>query len=318
MNIKTKLQIGMIGLGRMGGNLTRQALQKKIQVIGFTTEGAPKDLIRSGCLEIKKISSFILHLKKPRKIFIYVPAGPEVDKVINELSIYLEPNDIILDGGNSYWQDSITRANHLKNKKIKFIDLGTSGGINGALNGACFMAGGDPHAFKIVEPILKKLAVPNGYVYTGPSGTGHFTKLVHNGIEFGMIQAIGEGIDLLEQFPQKLPIEKILTCYQNGSVIRSWLIDLMKEMYSKEGGLNKIPSYVDDTGEVNWLLEDAIKMEVSIPIISQSIMQLFSSRDKKKNWAKAIAMMRKGFGQHAYGPSQPAQIERKIGKVGKY
>jgi len=152
-------------------------------------------------------------------------------------------------------------------------------------------------------------------VHAGGPGSGHFTKLVHNGIEFGMLQAIGEGMDLLERYREKLNIADVLKCWRHGSVIRSWLIDLMEAQYRKEGGLEKIPYYVEDTGEVNWLVSDALRMEVSIPVISQAVMQLFTSRDDKKNWARAIAMMRNGFGGHAYGPSEPIKQERREGRV---
>jgi 6-phosphogluconate dehydrogenase len=230
----------------------------------------------------------------------------------------MEKGDIIVDGGNSYWGDSIRRAQNLKKMGIYLIDLGTSGGVEGARHGACFMAGGDPEAIENVEPILKDLAQSGGYVYAGPSGAGHFTKLVHNGIEFGMLQAIGEGMDLLEHYHEKLNITEILRCWRNGSVIRSWLIDLMEEAYRDGKGLEKIPSYVEDTGEVNWLVSDAIQMEVPIPVISQSVMQLFASRDEKKNWARAIAMMRHGFGGHPYGPDEAIVRERREGRVGEF
>lgn len=317
---KVKKEFGVIGLGRMGGNLARQAISKGMRVVDFTLEGAPQDLLKSGMVEIRKLSDFVKNMESPRAVFIYIPAGPDVDKLLDELASQLEKGDVIVDGGNSYWGDSIRRYRRLINKGIHLVDLGTSGGVEGALHGACFMAGGDEHGISRVEPILKKLCVKDGYVHAGPPGAGHFTKLVHNGIEFGMLQAIGEGMDLLEHYRDKLNIADVLLCWRNGSVIRSWLIDLMEDAYRKEGegGLSKIPSYVDDTGEVNWLVNDALRMEVPVPVISQAVMQLFSTRDDKKNWAKAIAMMRHGFGGHAYGPSKPASDERKKGRVGDF
>ena len=180
------------------------------------------------------------------------------------------------------------------------------------------MAGGDKESIARIEPILIDLAVKDGYVHAGPPGAGHFTKLVHNGIEFGMLQAIGEGIDLLEHYKDKIKIADVLKCWRNGSVIRSWLIDLMEAAYRAEGGMEKIPSYVEDTGEVNWLVADALAMEVPIPAISQSVMQLFNARDSQKKWARAIAMMRRGFGGHPYGPSEPIKKERKEGRVGDF
>ncbi len=311
------LEFGVIGLGKMGGNLARQALAKGLRVAGHTIERVPPDLVKAGLVSVKKLEGFVKALKAPRIIFLYIPAGPDVDKLLDKLSKILKPGDIIADGGNSYWGDSIARAQKLKVKKIHFIDLGTSGGVDGAFHGACFMAGGEKSAYEKIEPILKRLSVKDGVVYAGPSGSGHFVKLVHNGIEFGMLQAIGEGINLLENYKDNLDVANVLKCWRNGSVIRSWLVDLMHQMYVMEGGTKKIPPHVEDTGEVNWLLSDAIQMEVPIPVITQSVIQLFASRDSEKKWAKAVAMMRNGFGGHPYGPNQPIQTERKIGRVGE-
>ncbi|MBI2118468.1 MAG: decarboxylating 6-phosphogluconate dehydrogenase [Elusimicrobia bacterium] len=316
--MSVKKEFGVIGLGRMGGNLARQAIKKGMRVVGFTLEVTPKDIVSSGLVEVRKMSDFLTSLDSPRVVFIYIPAGPSVDKLLDELAGQLKDGDLIVDGGNSYWGDSIRRYNRLMQKGIHLVDLGTSGGVEGALQGACFMAGGDDKSIERIEPILKELAVEDGYVRAGPPGAGHFTKLVHNGIEFGMLQAIGEGMNLLEQYRDKLDIAELLRCWRHGSVIRSWLVDLMETSYRQQGGLKDIPSYVDDTGEVNWLVADALKMEVPIPVISQAVMQLFSARDEKKNWARAIAMMRHGFGGHAYGHSEPAQKERKVGRVGDF
>ena len=206
----------------------------------------------------------------------------------------------------------------MKQKGIHLVDLGTSGGVDGARHGACFMVGGEKEAIARIEPILLDLAIEGGYVHAGPPGAGHFTKLVHNGIEFGMLQAIGEGVDLLEHYRDPLNIAEVLKCWRNGSVIRSWLIDLMETAYRNEKGLGKIPAFVEDTGEVNWLVNDALRMEVAIPVIAQSVMQLFESRDDKKNWARAIAMMRHGFGGHPYGSDQAIVRERREGRVGDF
>ncbi len=313
-------ECAIVGLGKMGANLALQAQSKGIKVVGYSLSGIPQNLLEAGVVALNAITDIPQHLKSPRIIFLYIPAGPTVDNTLEILATILEAGDIIVDGGNSYWGDSIRRHDYLQEKyKIHWIDLGTSGGVSGARNGACFMAGGDEIAVKRIEPILLKLAVKEGYTYTGSSGSGHFTKLVHNGIEFGMLQAIGEGINLLKNYPENLDIQKILKCWRNGSVIRSWLIDLMEQAYIEEGGLENVPSYVDDTGEVNWLVSDAIQMEVAVPVISQAIMQLFISRDDKKYWARAIAMMRNQFGGHPYGgPHASLQEERRLGQVGKF
>jgi 6-phosphogluconate dehydrogenase len=310
-------EYGVVGLGRMGGNLSRQALEKGIRVVGFTRHGAPPDMIEAGLVEVRSYEDLKAELAPPRAI-IYIPAGPPVDKVLDDLAAQLDEGDVLVDGGNSYWGDSIRRYHRLKEQGIRFVDLGTSGGVDGARHGACFMAGGEPEAIARIESILRNLATEDGYVHAGPPGAGHFTKLVHNGIEFGMLQAIGEGVDLLQHYGDGLDIAEILRCWRHGSVIRSWLIDLMEEAYRSDGGTEKIPSYVDDTGEVNWLVDDALHMEVPIPVISQSVMQLLASRDEVRNWARAIAMMRHGFGGHAYGPSEAVVRERQEGRIGAF
>ena len=298
----------------MGRNLAKQAIEKGYDVVGLDKKPPENTEI--------KITGSISELKEqmtpPRIILLYVPAGKIVDQVLEDLENVLEEGDIVVDGGNSYWGDSIRRAKNLAEKGIHFLDCGTSGGIRGARRGACFMIGGAEKAVAKTEHILKDLAVPGGYVYTGPSGTGHFVKLVHNGIEFGMLQAIAEGINLLEEHPEDLDIPAVLHCWSNGSVIRSWLIDLMKEQMINKGSFNNIPDYVEDTGEVNWLVNDAMHMEVPVPVIAQSVMQLIQSRQKKKVWASAIAMMRHGFGEHPFGKNEHIQKEREEGKVGSF
>lgn len=306
----------MIGLGRIGGNLARHALELGYRVVGSNRSGAPDDLVRQGLRWVRQPAEMVALLRKPRVVLLYVPAGAAVDGLLDQLGDALHPGDIVVDGGNSYWGDSIRRAARLREQDLLFVDLGTSGGVEGARTGACFMAGGDKRAIARVAPILQKLAVPGGYVHAGPSGAGHFAKLVHNGIEFGMLQAIGEGVDLLERYPQTLPIADILRSWRHGSVIRSWLIDLMAQRYREDGGLGPVPALVEDTGEVNWLVSDALAMETPIPVIAQSVMQLAASRDTRKNWARAIAMMRKGFGGHPYGRDPGIARERREGRVG--
>lgn len=315
---QVKPEFGVVGLGRIGGNLALQALEKDFRVAGFGRSGAPEHLVRAGLVECRTLDGFRAALTPPRAILIYIPAGPAVDGVLTDLVPILEAGDVVVDGGNSYWGDSIRRQRRLLEHRIHFVDVGTSGGVAGARHGAAFMAGGDAEGVGRVERILRALAVENGYVHTGPPGTGHFVKLVHNGIEFGMLQAIAEGMDLLESYRDRLNVAEVLRCWKHGSVIRSWLIELMEEAYRSEGGLEKIPGYVEDTGEVNWLVTDAAQMEVPVPVISASVMQLFASRDEKKNWARAIAMMRHGFGGHPYGRDEPIARERRTGRVGDF
>ncbi|QQL50060.1 phosphogluconate dehydrogenase (NAD(+)-dependent, decarboxylating) [Mucilaginibacter ginkgonis] len=310
-------QYGVIGLGKMGSNLALQAVEKGYEIVGYDMY-PPPGLSETNLVLAADLEDLVNKLQTPRKIFLYIPAGVAVDTVIGQLSPLLTGGDIIIDGGNSYWGDSIRRARQLKDDKgIHLIDCGTSGGVSGARNGACFMVGGDKDAVTSIEGLLRDLAVPNGYSYTGNSGSGHFVKLVHNGIEFGMLQAIGEGMDLLANYREELDISDILLTWNNGSVIRSWLIELMKKLYDEKQGFN-VPKYVEDTGEVNWLVTDAMHMEVPIPVIAQSVMQLIASRDDKNVAPKAVAMMRNGFGGHPFGPDDHIRYERHFGKVGGY
>lgn len=308
--------LGIIGLGKMGASLAMQALEKHWRVAGFTLGDPPAALVEAGLMPADSLRRLRDLLPRPRKLLLYIPAGPAVDRLLADLEAELQEGDIVVDGGNSYWGDSIVRHHRLRARGLHFVDLGTSGGVTGARHGACFMAGGEDEPIARLEPLLTDLAVRGGYVHAGPPGAGHFTKLVHNGIEFGMLQAIGEGVNLLAKYPNaSLDIERILRNWNHGSVIRSWLIELMQQAYSREGGLDDIPPFVEDTGEVNWLVSDALHLEVPVPVIALSVMQLFASRDSKQIWARAIAMMRHGFGGHPYGPADAIALERRTGRV---
>lgn len=309
-----KPTIGIIGLGKMGGNLALQAMDKGYKVAGYDLH-QNEELQNQGLEQGASLEEMLEKLSSPKIIFIYVPAGAVIDRILEQLSTLISEGDIVIDGGNSYWGDSIKRAFKMKEDGIYFIDCGTSGGVDGARNGACFMAGGEPEAMEHVAPILKELAVENGFVHTGAPGSGHFVKLVHNGIEFGMLQAIGEGMDLLSKYREELNFPEILKTWNHGSVIRSWLIELMAKIYNEKQGFDSVPSYIEDTGEVNWLVADAMRMEVPVPVIAQSVMQLFASRDSNRIADRAIAMMRHGFGGHPFGTDAGIQYERKFGKI---
>lgn len=306
--------IGIIGLGKMGGNIALQAIDKGYGVVGYDLN-TYQDLQDYGVNQVPDLESLVSTLATPRMVFIYVPAGAVIDRIIEQLSTKLQKEDIIIDGGNSYWGDSVRRAKELKEHHISFVDCGTSGGVDGARNGACFMAGGEPEAMAHVGPVLKDLSVADGYVHTGGPGSGHYVKLVHNGIEFGMLQAIAEGMDLLSSYREELNFSEILKTWNHGSVIRSWLIELMAKSYDEKQGFESVPSYIEDTGEVNWLVADAMRMEVPVPVIAQSVMQLFASRNTERVADKAIAMMRNGFGGHPFGPDEGIRYERKYGKI---
>lgn len=312
-------EFAIVGLGQIGGNIACQALEAGWRVVGSTRGEVAEDLRRRGLVALDAPAGLREALRPPRRVFLWVPAGPVVDQVIAEVAEALEPGDVIADGGNSYWGDSIGRHAALAQRGIGFVDLGTSGGLPGARGGACFMAGGEPDAVALVEPVCRALATEGGFVHAGGPGTGHFVKLVHNGIEFGMMQAIAEGYALLRRHAAPLDLQGVVECWRHGSVIRSWLVDLLAEAHRADPGLARAESgFVEDTGEVNWLVMDAMRMEVPVPVIAQSVMQLFQSREApaERDWARAVIAMRHGFGGHPFGPDEDIARERREGRVG--
>ncbi len=308
------MELGILGLGKMGGNIALQCVEKGIRVVG-KARGAKPELTEKGVKVVETYDEFIDFLKPPRVIYLSLPAGPTIDKVLGELVPYLDKGDVVMDGGNSYYKDSIRREAEFSKKGIHFVDCGTSGGLSGARYGACFMVGGKKEAMKLCEPFLKALAVEGGYIYTGKPGSGHFVKLVHNGIEFGMLQAIGEGVELLQKSGFDLNLRDVFRNWCNGSVIRGWLVELMTEGLNEIKELKSIPDYVEDTGEVNWLVHEAVEKEIPLPVITLSVIELFRSRDKESNAARAIALMRHGFGGHPFGKDEYIAKERKTSRI---
>ena len=308
------VQLGIIGLGKMGGNIALQCIEKGIDVVGKTKEAKP-ELIEKGVKIVSTYQEFGDSLKTPRVIFLSLPAGHTIDRVIRDLLPFINKGDIIVDGGNSYYKDSIEREAQLAKNGLYFVDCGTSGGLYGARYGACFMVGGKPEAVKLCEPILKTLAVDGGFLHCGEPGSGHFVKVIHNGIEFGMLQAIGEGVEFLQHSNFSLDLQAVFHVWSHGSVIRSWLVELMEEGVGEIGDIKKVSDYVEDTGEVNWLVEEAIEKEIPAPIITQSLIELFRSRRQDSDAARAVAIMRHGFGGHPYGKDESIAEERKSNKV---
>jgi 6-phosphogluconate dehydrogenase len=311
-------RFGIVGLGKMGAGLARNAIGHGFSIVGVDAHPVSEELRSAGVAIAGSLAELVGQLSAPRFVMLYIPAGPAVDTVLDELVALLDAGDIVGDGGNSYWGDSIRRHRRARQEGIHFVDVGTSGGPGGARDGACVMVGGEREPVAAIEPILRKLAVEDGYLHVGGPGAGHFVKLVHNGIEFGMLQAIGEGMDLLTRYRETLAIADILHLWGRGSVIRSWLVELMEQMYRQQGGFDTVPPFVEDTGEVNWLVDDALHMEVPIPVITQSVVQLVASRDDRRTWARAVAMMRHGFGGHPFGEDAGIARERRTGRVGGF
>jgi len=282
--------VAIVGLGPVGSNLARHALELDCKVAGFDAAGAPDDLVSMGLVALRDKPAIRRVVGKPRLVLLYLQPGPGVDEALDELAAILGPDDVVADGSNSYWRDSLRRAERMKKKGIDLIDIGTSGGTCGARHGACFMVGGERAAVARAEPLLARLAVPGGFAHAGGPGAGHYAKLVHDGVEAGMMQAIGEGIALLERYPGGLPVAGVLNCWRHGSVIRSWLIELMHEAYRAQGGL--AAARTEDRREVNLLVDDALRMEVAVPVIAQSVIQRIASKDRSEAAANAVEMMR--------------------------
>lgn len=307
-------EFGVIGLGTIGGNLSKQAVEKDIRVVGKIHSSDKPELREKGVELVEEYDTFVDELDRPRVVYLSVPAGEPVDQTLDELVPRLDEGDVVLDGGNSFFRDSIRRADAVRDEGVHFLDCGTSGGWEGARHGACFMVGGDEEGIERVELILEELSVDGGYVHVGESGSGHFVKLVHNGIEFGMLQAIGEGVELLEDSEFDIELADVFHNWSNGSVIRGWLVELMEEQL-REQHLSEVPNYIEDTGEVNWLVQEAIKGETPIPVISQSVMELFKSRGQQDNAYRAITLMRHGFGDHPFGEDEYIAEERETSRV---
>jgi 6-phosphogluconate dehydrogenase len=305
------MELGIVGMGKMGGGLALQAFEKGIKVVGLTRS----PLESKGLAAIHEYREFTQQLSKPRKIILYVPAGAVVDQVLDALCQCLEPGNIVMDGGNSYYRDSVNRYERLKQRGIQFLDVGSSGGPIGARTGACFMICGDNETVSQVLPILKQLAVPEGVLHVVAAGAGHFVKLVHNGIEFGMLQAIGEDVALLNDADYSLDMATLFHNWAHGSVIRGWLVELMEKALLESPMRDDVNPYIEDTGEVNWLVSEAVCREIPIPVITQAVWELMQSRDQRKDAHRAVAALRHQFGEHPFGPSQAIRKERREGRL---
>ncbi|MGN6391331.1 MAG: phosphogluconate dehydrogenase (NAD(+)-dependent, decarboxylating) [Gemmatimonadales bacterium] len=295
------MQLAMIGLGRMGGNMVQRLLQGGHQVVVFDRSAdAVKAHVGMGATAASDLADLCARLTPPRVIWVMVPAGQPVESTIDTLLPGLARGDIVIDGGNSNFKDSMRRAARLKAQGLHFIDAGTSGGIWGLTVGYCLMIGASDEAFARCEPIFRTLAPPDGYAHVGPPGAGHYVKMIHNGIEYGMLQAYAEGYEILHASKDfHLDLEQIAAVWNRGSVVRSWLNELAERAFAKDVELSALKGYVEDSGEGRWTVQEAIDLDVPAPIITLSLLARFRSRQADSFGAKVIAALRNEFGGHA-------------------
>ena len=300
------MQVGMIGLGRMGMNMAKRLLQGGHRVIAYNRTREKTDLlVKDGAIGAYSLPELVEKLSPPRVVWIMLPAGSAVDEHINQLKEILFPGDIVVDGGNTYYKDDIRRAQTLSGKDIRFMDAGVSGGIWGLKVGYCMMIGGPKETYQYLEPLFKTLAPHDGYLHCGATGAGHFVKMVHNGIEYGMMQAYGEGFEILDASPygESLNYAEVSHLWNQGSVIRSWLLELAEAAFAKDGKLSDIRGYVEDSGEGRWTIQQAIENGVSAPVIALSLMRRFRSQKEDPFSDRVVAALRREFGGHAVVPA---------------
>jgi len=294
------MDIGFMGLGRMGENMVRRVVRGGHRVVAWN-RSRPKidEVAGEGAVAAYTVEDLVKQLQPRRVIWMMVPAGDPVDKLIAELRPMLSEGDILVDGGNSNFRDSIRRYNELQPAGIKFLDVGTSGGIWGLKVGYCMMIGGDEEAVAFMDPLFKTLAPEDGYIHAGASGAGHFTKMVHNGIEYGMLQAYGEGFEIIRKSQFNVDLHQLAVTWNHGSVVRSWLLELAERAFADDPDLEGIRGYVEDSGEGRWTVFEAINEDVPAPVITLSLLARFSSRQDESYSAKVIAALRNQFGGHA-------------------
>jgi len=296
------VQLGMIGLGRMGGNMAQRLLQAGHGVVAYDpVNEALGSIVSMGATGATSVGDLVGKLPRPRVVWLMVPSGQPAEDAILSVSSKLTSGDIVVDGGNSYYGDTRRRAAALSEKGIRFVDVGTSGGIWGLAEGYCLMVGGDTDAYHHIEPVLRSLAPsPDaGYGHVGPVGAGHFVKMVHNGIEYGLMQSYAEGFELLQAKSEfNLDLYRVAEIWRYGSVIRSWLLDLAAAALREDPGLEAVGAYVEDTGEGRWTVQESVRLAVPLPVITQALQARFRSRQQKPFGARLLAALRQQFGGH--------------------
>ena len=281
----------MVGLGRMGGNMAERLRRAGHEVVGYDRDPAVAD--------VKSLKELAAALPVPRVVWVMVPSGEPTKSTITELGELLAPGDLVVDGGNSNYRDSIARGQELAAKGIGFVDAGTSGGVWGLENGYGLMVGGADEHVALIRPVLEALAPEGGLVHAGPVGAGHFTKMVHNGIEYGLMQAYAEGYELLSASELGIDVPAAVEAWRHGTVIRSWLLDLLALALEEDPGLTKLKGWADDSGEGRWAVEEAVRLAVPAPVISSALFARFASRQAESPAMKVVAALRQQFGGHA-------------------
>jgi len=296
------MELGMVGLGRMGGNMTRRLLEGGHRVVVFApSQEAVQTATRFGAVAASSLADMTTKLSPPRAVWVMVPSGKPTEDTVNQLGELLSADDVVIDGGNSNYKDSMRRAHTLSERGLHYLDAGTSGGVWGLTEGYCLMVGGGEEAFRRLEPLFQTLApaANPGYAYVGPSGAGHFAKMVHNGIEYGLMQAYAEGFELLQAKKEfAFDLSTVAELWRHGSVIRSWLLDLTVAALDKDATLQSVQPYVEDSGEGRWCAHEAIDLAVSAPVITQSLQTRFMSRDEQHFGNRLLAALRNEFGGH--------------------
>jgi 6-phosphogluconate dehydrogenase len=294
------MRLGMVGLGRMGGNMSIRLLRRGHEVVGYArSEDSRNRVAQHGANSAPSLEELVAALEPPRPVWVMVPAGDPTETTIAQLGELLQAGDVVVDGGNSLFRDSVRRAADLSRKGVMFVDAGVSGGIWGLDEGYCLMLGGEPDAVSMLEPVLADLAPEKGWARVGPSGSGHFVKMVHNGIEYGLLQSFGEGFEILNASVYDLDLHQVAELWRRGSVVRSWLLDLLAAALSSDPELARVKGYVEDSGEGRWTVLSAIDEEVPAPVTALSLFARFASRQEESFSAKVIAALRREFGGHA-------------------
>ena len=295
------MKLAMIGLGKMGMNMARRLMQGNHEIIAYDlSKEAVKTITAEGATGATSLQQVVEMLSAPRIVWIMLPAGKPVEDTINQLKELLGPEDIIIDGGNTYYKDDLRRFEVLKPTGIHYMDVGVSGGIWGLKVGYCMMMGGDKEVFKYLEPLFQTLAPKEGYLYCGKSGAGHFVKMVHNGIEYALMQAYGEGFEILDasEYAESFDYAKIAHLWNQGSVIRSWLLELAEDAFNKSKELSDITGYVQDSGEGRWTVQQAVDTAVPAEVITLSLMRRFRSRQQDPFTDRVLSALRREFGGH--------------------